>query len=228
MRQTIAALPIKSFKNLLWLLAKLQRPSGASLSLRSLSHSLLLLQPSFGQLPVSFMPLHSFRPSLRFITPRSYLKYLLQGMAHIATHKAEHKWCTFLFASQATILTGFHSAALRPAFISVAFSPPAAYNFARLACLLRLRVCHGFEPTAQSLMMSKTHAKPLRFTVAVYRRFTAHYPAPCRHSQPPSFVPLFGVFVGSLRCYATVWTSVPHGYASFCRRRYYLFDAAKP
>ncbi len=59
-------------------------PFGCFVALRSLSHSLLLLQPSFGQLLVSFMPLHSFRPSLRFITPRSYLKNLLQGMAHFA------------------------------------------------------------------------------------------------------------------------------------------------
>ncbi len=73
-------------------------PFGCFVALRSLSHSLLLLQPSFGQLLVSFMPLHSFRPSLRFITPRSYLKYLLQGLAHLATLKAKHKWCTFLFA----------------------------------------------------------------------------------------------------------------------------------
>ena len=43
-----------------------------------------------------------------------------------------------------TIITGFHYASLRPPFISVAFSPPAAYNFACLACLPQLRVCHGF------------------------------------------------------------------------------------
>ncbi len=62
-------------------------PFGCFVSLRSLSHSLLLLQPSFGQLLVSFMPLHSFRPSLRYITPRSQLDHLLQVMAHFATHK---------------------------------------------------------------------------------------------------------------------------------------------
>ena len=44
---------------------------------------------------------------------------------------------------------GFINASLRPAFISVGFSPPAANNFACLACLPRLRVCHGFCPTLQ-------------------------------------------------------------------------------
>lgn len=38
------------------------------------------------------------------------------------------------------ILTGFHFASLRPSFISVAFSPPAAYN---LACLAACHSC-GF------------------------------------------------------------------------------------
>lgn len=61
----------------------------------------------------------------------------------------------------ATILTGFRSATLRPTFISVAFSPPAANNFARLACLPQLRVCHGFCPCTHSLTKTKTHAKPL-------------------------------------------------------------------
>ncbi len=64
-------------------IGKATMPFGCSVALRSLSHSLLLLQPSFGQLLVSFMPLHSLRPSLRYITPRSYLNNLLQGMAHL-------------------------------------------------------------------------------------------------------------------------------------------------
>lgn len=51
----------------------------------------------------------------------------------------------------ATIFTGFHSASLRPTFTSVAFSPPAAKNCARLVCLPQLRVCHGFWPKTQRL-----------------------------------------------------------------------------
>jgi len=48
-----------------------------------------------------------------------------------------------------------------------------------------------------------------------------------RHTQPPSFVPLFGVFDGTLRCYATVAVTPRHSYASFSRRRYYLFANAQ-
>ena len=72
-----------------------------------------------------------------------------------------------------TILTGFHYASLRHSFTSVAFSPPAANN---LACLA---ACHGcgfvmvFVSPTTDLNKTKTHAKPLRLTVAVYRRFTA-------------------------------------------------------
>lgn len=66
--------------------------------------------------------------------------------------------------AQATILTGLHSATLRPPFTSVAFSPPAANNFARLACLPQLRVCHGFCLSHKGLMKTKTHAKPSHIT----------------------------------------------------------------
>ena len=71
------------------------------------------------------------------------------------------------------ILTGFHFASLRHSFTSVAFSPLAAHN---LACLA---ACHGcgfvmvFVTPTTGLNKTKTHAKPLRLTVAVYRRFTA-------------------------------------------------------
>ena len=90
MRQTIAALPINLFKSFLEL-AKLTMPFGCFVSLRSLSHSLLLLQPSFGQLLVSFMQLHSFRPSLRYITPCSQPDYLLQcnGTLTLTQSKAQ-------------------------------------------------------------------------------------------------------------------------------------------
>ena len=50
----------------------------------------------------------------------------------------QHTWeCTSLSQANATILTGFHSAALRHSFTSVAFSPPAAHN------LLALRTHFG-------------------------------------------------------------------------------------
>jgi len=46
--------------------------------------------------------------------------------------------CTSLSQAISTILTGFHFAALRHSFTSVAFSPPAAHN---LACLA---ACHSY------------------------------------------------------------------------------------
>ena len=89
-------------------------------------------------------------------------------------HRSMTHWeCTSLSQAIPTILTGFHFAALRHTFTSVAFSPPAAHN---LACLA---ACHGcgfvkvFVTLATDLIRTKTHAKPLRLTVAVYRRFTA-------------------------------------------------------
>lgn len=52
----------------------------------------------------------------------------------------QHTWeCTSLSQANPTILTGFHSASLRHPFTSVAFSPPAANNFARRLSPLRLR-----------------------------------------------------------------------------------------
>src|SRR5678815_2215397 len=65
-RQTNAAATIFSLNTLKELLQLHCRRCSATL--RSLSHFFLLL-PSFGQLHVSCMPLHSFRPSFRSITP---------------------------------------------------------------------------------------------------------------------------------------------------------------
>jgi len=131
-------------------LAKLQCPSGAPLRYAVCHTTCSSFSLRSWQLPVSFMPLRSFRPSLRFITPRSQLNNLLQGMAHLPNTQAYPK-CAHSFSqalavtlSYAEVLIGFHSAPLRPPFTSVAFRPPAAYNFACLSCLLRLRVCHGF------------------------------------------------------------------------------------
>ena len=53
--------------------------------------------------------------------------------------KPDAKVCTCLSQSIPTILTGFHYASLRHSFTSVAFSPPAAHNLARLAYPFRLR-----------------------------------------------------------------------------------------
>lgn len=49
---------------------------------------------------VSFTPLRSLLPSFRFITPRSQLNNLLQGMGCIATTQFNTHAATYLFASQ--------------------------------------------------------------------------------------------------------------------------------
>ena len=59
--------------------------------LRSLSTLLAAHTAFVTAAPVSFMPLRSFRPPFRYITPRSQLDHLLQGMAHYQQHKAKHK-----------------------------------------------------------------------------------------------------------------------------------------
>jgi hypothetical protein len=120
--------------------------------------------------PVSCKPLRSFLPPLRFIPPRSQLIHLLQGRASLLpVTNPPTRVRTSLSASKPYMLTGFHFASLRHSFTSVAFSPPAAHN---LACLA---ACHGcgfvmvFVTPTTDLLKTKTHAKPLRLTVAVYR-----------------------------------------------------------
>ena len=125
--------------------------------------------------PVSFMPLHSFRPSFRYITLRSQPDHLLQGMAHYPNHKAKAQVMHIPFRKpDATILTGFHSATLRPTFISVAFSPPAANNFARLA-YHRLRC-------GAALTQTLAHALTLPQSVEVHVTFRPFTVCP---SLPP-------------------------------------------
>ncbi len=146
MRQTSAAVPINLFMYF-YGIGTPALPFGCFVALRSLSHSLLLLQPSFGQLLVSFAPLHSLRPSFRYHYTTFVAMQMLHFMAsQLQTHKSHHTaGSTFHFAKPTLQYSlGFIIASLRPTFISVGFSPPAANNFACLACLPRLRVCHGF------------------------------------------------------------------------------------
>ena len=115
---------------------------------------------------------HSFLRSASLHLVRSYSFASRPGIP-LPNTKQHTRECTGLLQAKATILTGFHSAALRHSFTSVAFSPPAAHN---LACLA---ACHGcgfvmvFVTPTTGLNKTKTHAKPLRLTVAVYRRITA-------------------------------------------------------
>ncbi len=75
--------------------------------------------------------------------------------------------------SNATILTGFHSASLRPSFISVAFSPPAAYNLACLAACHSCGFVMVFDQQHNGLSHIKKPRQTLAFLVAAYRRCTA-------------------------------------------------------
>ena len=122
---------------------------------------------------VSFTPLRSFLPSFRSIHHvRSFA--LLQSRASFAIAQNLYTESrTGFSAACPTILTGLHYASLRHPFSSVSCSPPAAHN---LACLA---ACHGygfvmfFVAQHTFPFKTKTHAKPLRLTVAVYRRCTA-------------------------------------------------------
>jgi hypothetical protein len=114
-------------------LAKLTMPFGCSATLRSLSHCLQLIRHSSRQL---------LCPSCHFIhfVLRSATLHHVRSLTicckawHTIQHTKQSTSDAHTFPqTHATILTRFHSATLRPTFISVAFSPPAANNFARLA-----------------------------------------------------------------------------------------------
>jgi len=142
MCQTNAAAAIKAVYNLLWYCC-------TCIALRVLRFAtqfvtLLAAHTAFVTAAlVSFTPLRSFLPPFRFITPRSQLIHLLQGWASLAnTTDTPHRGCTNLSQAIPTILTGFHFAALRHSFTSVAFSPPAAHNLARLAATVCVTGLH--------------------------------------------------------------------------------------
>ena len=129
MCQTNAAAAMKAVYSLLWYCC-------TCIALRVLRYAtqfvtLLAAHTAFvTAATVSFTPLRSLLPSFRFITPRSQLNNLLQGMGCIAKHNSKHMQPHTFSQANATILTGFHSASLRHSFTSVAFSPPAAHNLA--------------------------------------------------------------------------------------------------
>ena len=89
--------------------------------------------------PVSFAALHSTAPHFRFITPRSLLKKLLQGMAHPACHPELGEGWAHAFRKPTTRLTGFHSAS----FVAISFQycsvHPLPIFFARRLSPFRLR-----------------------------------------------------------------------------------------
>ena len=146
MRQTNAAVPIEFVEILLWLLAHLHCPSGASLHYAvchtPFSPHAFVRAATCVLRPTSFitsfvpLPLHHFR---------TYADASFHGFPPASTQIQHTAGSTFHFAIPTLQYSlGSINATLRPSFISVGFSPPAANNFACLACLPRLRVCHGF------------------------------------------------------------------------------------
>ena len=114
---------------------------------------------------VSFTPPRSFLPSLRFISPRSQLCICFKAGHPFCPGTNQCTWNAPAFPQASpTILTGFHFAALRHTFTSVAFSPPAAYYLARrrptsAAFTLRLLIAHVVPPFRKA---------SLRFTCIVH------------------------------------------------------------
>ena len=137
--QTIAAAAINLFINFYGIAAPAM-PFGYSALLRSLSCCLQFLLIPHG----SYCVLHATSFISSFVT----LHYTSFAAKPFASRPGiplpdtkQHTWeYTSLSQANATILTGFHSAALCHSFTSVAFSPPAAlFSFARRQPHLRLR-----------------------------------------------------------------------------------------
>ena len=128
MRQTNAAAAIGLFKSLYGIAAP-ALPFGCSAMLRSLSHCLQLIRHSSRQLSC---------PSCHFVHFVLRFASLHHVRSYAVCYKAWHTPCPQSKAQvmhipfrkpDATILTGFHSAPLRPPFTSAAFRPLAANIF---------------------------------------------------------------------------------------------------
>lgn len=193
---------------------------------------------------VSFTPLRSFLPTFRFITPCSQLCICFKAGHPFCPGTNQCTWNAPAFPQASpTILTGFHFAALRHTFTSVAFSPPAAHNWLALRthfgcvhladanCSCRTSIS---QSTAKFHLLSSAASVPWReiycggflsrqhrcqplslasFTLARKGAVTLLLP-PHGCSQALPFVPLSSA-LWRLATYATVWSSVPHGLASF-------------
>ena len=93
----------------------------------------------------SYCVLHATSFITSFV-PLHYTSFVAKPFASCwasqAMHIPSHRECTSLSQANPTILTGFHSASLRHSFTSVAFSPPAAHNLARLAATVCVTGLH--------------------------------------------------------------------------------------
>lgn len=131
MRQTNAAATIGLFKKFFNGIAAPALPFGCSATLRSLSHCFQLIRHSSRQLPcpscrfvhfalrsAPFHHVRSYAVCYKAGHPTSNAQELSKAVMHLPFRK-----------SHATILTGFHSTPLRPAFTSAPFRPLAAHIF---------------------------------------------------------------------------------------------------
>ena len=193
--------------------------------LRSLSHCLQLIRHSSRQLPVSFMPLHSFRPSFRFITPRSQLCYLLQGMASRPTHKNKaQRQCTCLFANPPY---NTHWVPFRFTTSSIHFSRIQSTRCPQFGVPCVPATAAGWSwflnPGTRLDANQKTTPNPciLSSCLPPFHGSVATTVAGAR-SHFRSFLPPVASYRHASAANASRRTSVPPGYASFGRRRYYL------
>ena len=125
----------------------------------------------------------------------------------------------------ATILTGLHFATLRPAFISVALSPSAAYNLACLAACFGCGFVMVFETSTQNLNIKNTF-QTLAYNVATHRPFRALWLPPTQAHAVTSSRSSFQCL-----CWRHATCKPPFvGYPLllFCRRRYYLLLTHNP
>ena len=137
-------------------------PFGCFATLRSFSHFLQLIRHSSRQLLCPSCHLvHFFLRYASLHHVRSLTICYKAGHPICFTHSLPHGNAPAFTQAFPTILTGFHFASLRHPFTSVAFSPPAANNFARLAAT----VC------VTGLLWHRTLAyKPMAY--ATFRPFT--------------------------------------------------------
>jgi hypothetical protein len=105
--------------------------------------------PLFGQLLCPSR--HFVHYFLRYASLHLVRSYPFASWPGIPLSQAQSntQGCTSHSQANATVLTGFHSAALRHSFTSVAFSPPAAYYLARrpptsAAFTLRMLIAHSY------------------------------------------------------------------------------------
>ena len=158
MRQTNAAVPIKPFKYF-YGIGTPALPFGCFVALRSLSHS--FLSSCFRSGSYLCPSPHFIHYVLRFatITPRSQLSHCSITWLPASNTQSHHTAGSTLHFAKPPLQysLGFIIASLRPSFISVGFSPPAANNFACLACLPQRRVCHGFCLNTQWLDGNQKH-----------------------------------------------------------------------